>query len=142
MKCCEMESKDLFVLSSRLLFGAWLLYLGLSKIFILGPETFVGYINAEFAKTWSPPVLTTLLAWLILIAEPILGALLILGRKLRCVWMLTALLMFTLMFGQTLLQKFDVVFNNWAYTIFCIACASMAKKEDSSCCSSKTSCCS
>lgn len=147
MKCCEMDSRSLFLFGARILFGAWLLYLGIGKIFFMGCGNFVQYIVTQFAQTWSPPVLTTLLASAILAAEPILGILLLVGKKSRCVWTLTTLFMFMLMFGQTMLMKYDVVASNWMYTIFCLACAALSSPESSACCSQKaetekTGCCS
>jgi hypothetical protein len=86
-----------------------------------------------------------MLAWVILVAEPVLGVLLLLGQKSRCVWTLTSLLMFMLMFGQTLLQKYDMVASLWMYTIFALACAALSDPESGGCCSEKTvktGCCS
>jgi len=57
----------------------------------MGPGVFVGYITAQFDKTWSPHMLNVSLAWLILVAEPVLAILILSGRKARAVWMLATL---------------------------------------------------
>jgi hypothetical protein len=57
----------------RVFFGVWLLYVGIVKWTMMGPSGFVGYITAVFDKTWSPHLLNFLLAWLIIVAEPVLG---------------------------------------------------------------------
>lgn len=137
MKCCEMDSKSVFLLGARVFFGAWLLYIGLVKVFFIGPTTFVGHISAEFASAWPPAILITVLAWTILAGEVLLGVLLLSGLKQRCVWMLTALLMFTLMFGQTILQKNDMVASIWVYVFFSLACAALSAPVASGCCSKK-----
>ena len=144
MKCCDIDSKSFFLFGSRIFFGAWLFYAGLNKLVFMGSSNFVGYIVAEFSKTWSPEFLNMSLAWLILLAEPLLGLLLLLGKNQRCVWTATTLLMFLLTFGQTMLQK-DAG-SNWMFTIFCLVCAAFSSNESSACCSStsaeKSGCCS
>ena len=143
MKCCDMDSKSFFLFGARIFFGAWLLYAGFSKFAFFGSSNFVEYIVTQFSKTWSPALLTTALAWIILLAEPLLAVLLLLGKKQRCVWTATTLLMFLLTFGQTILMK-ETVGDNWLYTIFCLVCAALSSNETSSCCSSseKSGCCS
>ena len=144
MKCCDKDPRSFFLCGASKLFGAWLLYAGIAKFAFMGPSNFVGYITGQFANTWSPTLLTTGLAWIILIAEPILGVLLLLGKKSRCVWTATTLLMFLLTFGQTILMKENVA-DNWIYTIFCLACAALSSNEDSGSCAEtgeKTGCCS
>ncbi len=121
----KADSKELFCFGARWAFGFWLLYLGVMK-WIGGPENFVGYINGAFAETWVPARLLTVMSWLILILEPLLGALLILGWKERLVWITTAKLMFLLIFGQTILQEWGSVANNWQYLFFCIALAAFS----------------
>jgi hypothetical protein len=94
----------------------------------MGPEVFVGYITAEFDQTWSPHLLNMLLAWLILIAEPLLAALILAGKRARLVWTLTALLMFLLTLGQTILLKPEVI-ANWQYLVLTLACAALSDPE-------------
>ena len=120
--CVSLPSRQFFLCGVRLAFGIWLLYVGRTKWFAFGPENFVAMINTEFDKTWSPHALNTLLAWLIIIAEPVLGLLLLSGKCPRNVWTLTALLMFMLVIGQTILMKPDVI-NNWQYFLLALACA-------------------
>lgn len=117
-----------FVFGVRLCFGLWLLYGGLAKWFFLGPAKFVGFITTEFDKTWSPHPLNVGLAWLIMIAEPVLAALLLSGLRPRIMWTLTALLMFLLTCGQTILMKPDVI-ANWQYLVLVLVCAALSDPE-------------
>jgi len=93
----------------RFCFGLWLLYAGVVKWIMIGPHAFVGFITAEFDKSWSPHALNVALAWLIMIAEPVLALFILSGKKARLAWMLTALLMFLLTIGETILMKPDVI---------------------------------
>lgn len=131
MKCCDLDTRSYFLCWTRLFFGIWILYAGLNKFIFVGPNNFVGYITTEFAKTWSPFFLNTILAWVILVGEVVLGLLLIFGVKQRTVWTLTALLMFMLTFGQTMLQK-DVS-STWMYTILCLVCAAWSDDKMRAC---------
>ncbi|HXV19602.1 MAG TPA: hypothetical protein VD811_01265 [Desulfuromonadales bacterium] len=128
MEWLNYDARRFFLCGMRLFFGVWLLYVGLYKWVAMGPEVFVGYITAEFDKTWSPHLLNVLLAWLILIAEPLLAALILSGRKARLFWTLTALLMFLLTLGQTILLKPDVI-ANWQYLVLTLACAALSDPE-------------
>jgi len=101
----------------------------------MGPGTFVSYIAAEFDKTWSPHILNVLLAWLIMIAEPVLAILILSGRKARTVWALTSLLMFLLTIGQTILMKPDVI-ANWQFLVLTLLCAALSD-PDQGCSSNK-----
>jgi uncharacterized membrane protein YphA (DoxX/SURF4 family) len=105
----------------RLFFGLWLLYVGLMKWIQIGPQTFVGFIAADFDKTWSPHILNVVLAWVILFAEPVLALFILSGKKARFAWMLTSLFMFMLTIGQTILMKPDVI-ANWQYLVLTLAC--------------------
>ena len=102
-----------------------MLYVGLSKWIFMGPGVFVGYIAAQFDKTWSPHILNVSLAWLILAAEPVLAILILSGRKARTVWTLTSLLMFLLTIGQTILMKPDVI-ANWQFLVLVLLCAALS----------------
>jgi uncharacterized membrane protein YphA (DoxX/SURF4 family) len=134
-----MSGSQLFTYMARMTFGVWLLFVGLSKWFN-GYENFIGWISSDFASvTWMPAILITLTSWLILIAEPLCGLWLLIGKSQRCAWLSAGMLMFMLMFGQTLLMKYDTVANNWQYVILCLACAAMS--SNSSCCGEKKSCC-
>ena len=121
------KTHELFLLGARLCFGAWLLYLGITK-WTGGAGGFVGYLENEFASTWLPGFLVTVTGWLILLAEPVVGLWLLVGKCQRWAWLAATLLMFILMFGQTLLQKYDVVANNWQYLILALACAALCDK--------------
>ena len=125
MKCFNLDTRRFFLFGIRIFFGLWLLYAGLVKWICIGPSTFVGYITAEFDKTWSPHVLNLLLAWLIIIAEPVLAILILSGKKARQVWTLTALLMFLLTIGQTILMKPDVI-ANWQFLVLTLLCAALS----------------
>lgn len=135
MECCNYDTRKYFLFGMRLFFGSWLLYVGLSKWIFMGPPTFIGYITTEFDKTWSPHLLNVALAWLILVAEPVLGLLILLGRKARSVWSLTTLLMFLLTIGQTILMKPDVI-ANWQYVVLTLICAALSD-PDPGCCATK-----
>ena len=128
MKCFDQDSRRFFLCGMRIYFGSWLLYVGLVKWIQIKPAAFVGFIVADFDKTWSPHPLNVLLAWLILIAEPVLALLILSGKKPRIVWTLTAWLMFLLTIGQTILMKPDVI-ANWHFLIFTLACAALSDPE-------------
>ena len=123
---CLSNGKELFLFGTRLAFGVWLLYLGLSKFIFIGPENFVGYISNSFAETWIPSFLILVTSWVILIGEVVLGAWLIIGKAPTLAWIATAKLMFILMFGQTVLQEHAVVFQNWHYFFIALLCASLS----------------
>ena len=128
MKCFHYDTRRFFLFGMRLFFGSWLLYVGLVKWIFMGPHTFVGYITAEFDKTWSPHVLNVLLAWLIMTAEPVLAALILSGKEARKAWTLTALLMFLLTIGQTILMKPDVI-ANWQFLVLTLLCAALSDPD-------------
>ncbi|MFB3788222.1 MAG: MauE/DoxX family redox-associated membrane protein [bacterium] len=128
MTCFNPDARGFFLIGMRIFFGAWLLYVGLSKWIFIGPGAFVGFITSEFDKTWSPHLLNALLAWLILFAEPLLAAFILSGWKERLAWTLTALLMFLLTIGQTILMKPDVI-ANWEYLVLTWACAALSGPE-------------
>jgi uncharacterized membrane protein YphA (DoxX/SURF4 family) len=126
MKCLNYEARRFFLFGMRFFFGLWLLYVGLTKWIVMGPGTFVGYIASQFDKTWSPHALNVLLAWLILIAEPVLAVAILSGQQARLVWSLTTLFMFLLTIGQTILMKPDVI-ANWQYTVLTLVCAALCE---------------
>lgn len=129
MNCKNTSWREYFLCGMRFFFGIWLLYVGVTKWLFIGPNNFVGFISSEFSKTWSPPILTTVLAWLILVAEPLLAVLILWGRHARAVWSLTTLLMFLLVMGQSLLMKPDVI-GNWQFLMMTLVCAALANPED------------
>jgi hypothetical protein len=94
----------------------------------MGPATFVGYITSQFDKTWSPHLLNVSLAWLIMVAEPVLAIMILSGRKPRKVWTLTTLLMFMLTIGQTILMKPDVI-ANWQFLVLVLLCAALSDPD-------------
>jgi uncharacterized membrane protein YphA (DoxX/SURF4 family) len=122
----QYDARRYFLLGLRLCFGTWLLYVGLMKWLVMGPTTFVGFITAEFAKSWSPHLLNVLLAWLILLAEPLLALVILADRQPRLVWTLTTALMFLLTIGQTILMKPDVI-ANWQYLVLTLVCAALCE---------------
>lgn len=130
--CCS--GMPFFLTSLRLTFGIWLGYVGGLK-WIYGSTNFIENLTDSFSKTWAPPEFIVPLGWVILVAEPLIAALLILGIHQRCTWRLTALLMFGLMFGQTILQSPSLA-GNWLYLLIALFGASFA--EDS--CASSTAC--
>ena len=128
MEFLGYDIRRFFLFGMRFFFGAWLLYVGLSKWIFMGAGTFVGYIATQFDKTWSPHALNVALAWLILVAEPGLAVLILSGRRARTVWTLTSLLMFLLTIGQTILMKPDVI-ANWQFTVLALLCAALCDPD-------------
>lgn len=131
MEWFKYDTRRFFLFGMRGCFGVWLLYVGLVKWVSIGAGVFVGAITAEFDKTWSPHLLNVLLAWLILVSEPVLAALILAGRQARLVWTLTASLMFLLTIGQTILMKPDVI-ANWQYVVLTLACAALSEPGEHS----------
>ncbi len=125
MRFFGYDARKFFLFGMRFFFGLWLLYVGFSKWVFMGSGAFVGYITAEFDKTWSPHILNVFLAWLILIAEPVLALLILSGKKARQVWTLAALLMFLLTLGQTILMKPDMI-ANWQFLVLTLLCAALS----------------
>lgn len=132
MECCNYDTRKFFLCGMRLFFGVWFLYVGASKWIFMGPDTFIGYITAEFDKTWSPHMLNVLLGWIIIVAEPVLALWILSGRKARAAWMMTAMLMFLLLFGQTMLMKPEAIYN-WMYVLLTLVCAAMSEPMESCC---------
>jgi len=130
MSFLRLEAKAFFVFAMRWFFGLWLLYVGLVKWITIGPMPFTGMIATQFDKTWSPHALNIVLAWVIIVAEPVLASLVLWGRKPRLVWTLVAVLMFMLAMGQTILMKPDVIVN-WQYTVLALACAALSEPDKS-----------
>ncbi len=128
MEFLRYDSRRFLLFGLRFFFGAWLLYVGLSKWVFMGPGTFVGYVTGQFDKTWSPHALNVALAWLILVAEPVLAVLILSGRKARAVWTLTSLFMFLLVAGQTILMKPDVI-ANWQFLVLVLLCAALSDPD-------------
>jgi uncharacterized membrane protein YphA (DoxX/SURF4 family) len=128
MEFLKYDTRRFFLFGVRFFFGSWLLYAGLSKWISMGPGTFVGYITGQFDPTWSPHILNVSLAWLIMIAEPVLAVLILSGRKARVVWTLTSLLMFLLTIGQTILMK-PTVIANWQYLVLVLLCAALSDPD-------------
>ena len=128
MDFLKYDTRRFFLFGIRFFFGSWLLYAGLSKWIFMGPGTFVAYISAQFDKTWSPHILNVSLAWLIMVAEPVLAILILSGRKARMVWTLASLLMFLLTIGQTILMKPDVI-ANWQFLVLVLLCAALSDPE-------------
>ena len=128
MKCLSYDTRKFFVFGIRIFFGLWLLYAAMMKWFVMGPNTFVSFITAEFDETWSPHILNVALAWLIMIAELVLSVLILSGKKERLVWTLTTLLMFLLTIGQSILMKPDVI-ANWQYLVLTLVCAALSDPD-------------
>lgn len=128
MEFLKYDTRRFFLFGIRFFFGFWLLYAGLSKWIFMGPGMFVGYITTQFDKTWSPHGLNVFLAWLIMIAEPVLALLILSGWKARKVWALTSLLMFLLTIGQTILMKPDVI-ANWQFLALVLLCAALSDPD-------------
>ena len=132
MKCCNYDAKKFFLFWMHIFFGIWFLYAGLTKWLMFGPAGFVGFITTEFDKTWSPHALNVFLAWVIIIAEPLLAIFILSFKKPRMAWMLTTMLMFLLTMGQTILMKPEVI-ANWQYLILTLACAALSDPLDTCC---------
>ena len=127
----EADGKELFLFYARWAFGIWLLYLGMMK-WIGGPVNFIGYITKDFAAAWPPEMMVVGLGWIILVLEPLLGALLILGWRQRLVWLITADLMWVLLFGKSIVHDYPTVASNWHYCVFALAMGCMSPKEEKS----------
>ncbi len=132
MKCCNYDTRQFFLCGMRFFFGLWLLYAGMSKWIFMGPDAFVGYITSQFDPTWSPHILNMALAWFIIAAEPILAIFILSGQRPRMAWMLTTLLMFLLLMGQTLIKSPNMI-ANWQYLVLTLVCASLCDPEESCC---------
>ena len=128
MECNKIDSRRFFLQGMRVCFGFWLLYVGIAKWLFIGADNFVGYITTDFDKTWSPHLLNVVLAWLIIVAEPVIALLILSGKKARASWSLAAALMFLLVIGQTILMKPDVI-ANWQYFVLTLACAAMSDSD-------------
>ncbi len=128
MNCCNYDSRKFFLLGMRICFGLWLLYVGLTKWIVFGPTGFVAMITGQFDTTWSPHALNAFLAWLIIVAEPVLALCILSGQRQRVMWSLTAGLMFLLTIGQTILMKPDVI-ANWQYLVLTLACAALSDPD-------------
>jgi len=128
MEFLKYDTRRFFLFGVRFFFGVWLLYAGVSKWVFMGPGMFVGYITTQFDKTWSPHILNVSLAWLILLAEPVLALLILSGRKARKVWTLASLFLFLLTIGQTILMKPDVI-ANWQYLVLVLLCAALSDPD-------------
>lgn len=120
-----LDARRFFLLGMRVFFGIWLLYAGVSKWMMFGAGGFVTMITDMFKDTWSPKPLNTVLAWVILITEPVLALLILSGLWPRLVWTLTALLMFMLVCGMTILMKPEVT-SNWQYLVLVLVCAALS----------------
>ena len=136
MHLCSLGTSQYFLLGMRVFFGSWLLYVGIAKWLFFGPNEFVNHIVQSFSVTWSPAFFNEILAWIIIIAEPVLGVLILLGKSPRLVWTATSFLMFLLVLGQTLLMKPDVI-ANWQYLVLTWVCAALSAP----CCEKSGSCC-
>ena len=123
------DSRRYFLLGVRIFFGVWLLYVGLMKWIAIKPTNFVAAITSQFDKTWSPHALSVLLAWVIMIAEPTIGAFILAGIRPRIAWTLAALLMFLLTIGQTILGNPAVIGENWHYLVLTLVCAALSDPE-------------
>jgi thiosulfate dehydrogenase [quinone] large subunit len=103
---------------SRWALGLLFFYGGLSKI-MGGLGNFVnGYIVPLFSKTFLPSILVTSYGYVLPYVELTLGILLIVGIYRNAVLFLAGLTLFSLTFGQMLLQQHGVVANNFIYIFF------------------------
>ena len=100
--------------------GRWALgllffYNGLGKI-MGGVGGFVnGYLVPLFSKTFLPSILVAGYGYVLPFVELTLGILLIIGIFRNAVLFLAGLTLFSLTFGQMLLQQHGVVANNFIY---------------------------
>ena len=125
------DARRFFLFGMRFFFGIWLLYAGIMKWFVIGPNAFVGFITVDFDKTWSPHILNVVLAWIIMVAEPVLSLWVLSGKNARAAWGSMSLLMFLLMFGQSLLMKPQVT-DNWHYVVLTLVCAALSMEQTTS----------
>ena len=124
----KMGTKDLFLFCTRWAFGFWLVYIGTMK-FVGGIDGYMAHMTGMFAATWIPPMLVQAMAVVIAVAEPALGIMLIRDIRPRFTWVLVVCLMFSLMFGLTVLEQYPMVANNWQYLVLAIVAASFTDPE-------------
>lgn len=74
-----------------------------------GFEGFYNWITTLFAPTFLPAFSVTAMAYIIPGLELLIGVFLILGFKTRFTLVLASLLMFALIFGMCILQKWEIV---------------------------------
>ncbi len=132
MDCFTYDARRFFLFGMRFFFGTWLLYAGITKWVFMGPNVFVGFITADFDKTWSPHVLNVALAWLIMSAEPVLALWILVGKNARAAWSCISLLMFLLTCGQTILMKPQVI-DNWHFVVLTLVCAALSGQQTKTC---------
>lgn len=128
MNFMSYDARRFFLFGMRFFFGTWLLYGGLFKWIGMKPTEFVSAITEQFDPTWSPHALNVALAWLILIAEPVLALFILSGKAPRVAWTLTSLLMFMLVCGQSILMKPEVI-SNWQFLVLTLVCAALSGGE-------------
>ena len=121
--------RSLFLLWAHLFFGIWLLCLGLSKL-IGGPVGTVAWMRSEFAETWVPAALVTVLGWIIIVMENVVGVWLLAGVRARWAWIAAGKLLFLLIMGKTILGEYGTVADNWLYLILILACAALSGPDD------------
>lgn len=129
MRWLNSDTRKFFLSGMRYFFGIWFLYVGLWKWTSMGHGVFVEFITSQFDKTWSPHALNAFLAWVILVAEPLLALLILSGRKVRLAWTLTSCFLFMLTAGQTILLKPEVI-TNWQYLVLTLACAALSGPDE------------
>lgn len=116
MKLFEMSNKKLAVLMLRLVTGINFLMHGAVRV--LGDYSgFADGMIHNFSGTFLPSFSVRLLGFAIPVIELIIGIILITGYKLKIGLIAAFLLMATLVFGMSLLQKWDVVGTQMIYAL-------------------------
>ncbi|TVR27275.1 MAG: hypothetical protein EA390_14025 [Balneolaceae bacterium] len=91
--------------------------LGRSLVRIPQLDSFAAGMADNFADTFLPGSFVYIYAFIIVLTEAVIGALLILGWKTRWALLTMGILLITLAFGQILQQNFGTVANILIYAI-------------------------
>lgn len=114
----KLNNFELAFVLGRLLLGVNFLMHGLVRIPKLA--VFRAGIEQEFAASPLPPALVSLFATALPFAEGIIGALLLLGLFTRPALVAAMLLIMSLVFGSSLLEKWTLVGDQLVYGLYII----------------------
>lgn len=112
-----MKDKQLAYLVLRLALGVNIFMHGAGRLFG-SYSKFVDGIKIQFASTILPSWSVTALGYAIPIMETLIGVLLIIGLATRYASVVGSLLMIVLIFGMSLLQKWEIVGIEMNYVFF------------------------
>ena len=106
--------------AAPLAFGRWAIAglfvtAGIGKVTALGPT--VALFQSLFAETWLPGFVVTAYAAAVGFIQIAIGALLVVGFRLNLVLCAALAVMFSLQFGQAVLQQWPTVSDNTIYLV-------------------------